>query len=174
MEIDGDEEAPEDEGVPAWNEKNAKDIPSSVRDALHVAFGISASKAIFSSDMKISGFLHSVQQKHAGNSQIIYSTTSTETIPGFIYHIFSLEHDARQFLAVRRLLPATVKDPFSAYPLLGVQMYSNVVSEFEIITSDNVDAQFASCHLEWEDTHNVAIISLSRVSPLLTCSVSMR
>lgn len=172
VERDGVEDSSED-SVPLWNAKNAKAIPHGVRNALYVAFSISATKAMFSSNTKIAGFVHSTEQKHAGNSQILFSKTEDEApTPGFIQYVFSLEHDTRRFLAVRRLLPATVNDPFSSYPLLGIRMYSNSRDDYEVITSDDVDAQFASCPLEWESTPNIAVISLSRVSYSLTRSVS--
>ena len=165
METDDTNDSLGEDSTPTWNAKNAKTIPYPVRDALHAAFGINATKAMFTSNMKISGFVHSVQHKHAGNSQIFYSNAhNTAPVPGFIHYIFSLEHDSRRFLAVRRLLPSTVKDPFSLYPLLGVQLYSSTVTDFEVIAADEVDAQFACCPMEWENISNVAVISLSRVS----------
>lgn len=169
IETEDAEELPLEKSAATWNAKNAKDIPDEVREVLHASFPTSATKAMFSSNTKISSFVHSVQDKHFGNSQILFSKIENNSpAPGFIHHIFSLEDDERQFLAIRRLLPTTVKDPFSLYPLLGVQMFSNTVDDLEVITADDVVAQFASCSLEWENTSNVAVISLSRVSLLST------
>lgn len=168
MEVDSSQEPPQKEPpqedeAPVWNARNARDIPSSVREALHACHGSSASKAIFRSTTSISGFVHSIQERHIGNSQIFFSTTGSRSSPGFIQYIFSLEHDTREFLAIRRLLPPTVEDPFRHYPLLGVQIFDSSVGDFEIITTDDVDAQFASCPLVWEGSSSIAVISLSRV-----------
>lgn len=150
----------------ASNTKKAKDVPLELRNAIRVAFGeFAPTKIIPSSDTKISGFVHSTITTHVGNSQIYFSAPfEFTTTPGFIHYIFSCPNIAGQYLAVRRLLPCEVEDPFSAFPILGVKLYSNVVDELEVISVDDVDAQFASCPLEWDGKSNFAVISLSRVS----------
>lgn len=171
MEVDEDRQVAE-ESASSWNSKKATTIPKDVRHALEKIIGSAPTHAMFTSDIKISGFIHSTQRKHVGNSQVFFSTSDSQWIvPGFIQYMFSLEHDSRQFIAVRRLLPATDKDPFSEHQLLGVQMYSNALDDIEIIGPDDVDAQFASCPLEWNHKDNIAVISLSRVSTVWSLTI---
>ena len=167
LDIDDAADSFPEESTSAWDRKKATPIPEDVRAAFQRAFGSSPTHARFIPNTKISGFTHSTKQNHLGNSQIFFSSPNDRvSVPGFIYHILSLEDDPRLFLAVRCLLPTTVKDPFDRYPILGIKLYSAVVDDLEIILLDNVDAQFASCPLDWDEKPGVAVITLSRVSLL--------
>lgn len=161
-----DSDPSEESGDPgSWNSKLATAMSPELRQAFQRAFpGGSPTHAHFTSQTTISGFVHSTRQKHQGNSQVLYAQRQGMSTPGFIQSIFRIENDSRQFLAVRRLLPSTVNDPFRPWPLLGVKLYANSVGELDVISPEDVQFQYASCPLKWEETENIAVISLSRVS----------
>lgn len=121
-------------------------------------------RAYFVSQTDVSGFTHSTKQRHQGNSQVLYRSPShSKIVPGFIESIFTPEHDDRQFLAVRHLLPSPVKDPFQDWPFLKVKMYDNALGDLEVILPENIQVQFASCPLEWDGVPTIAVVSLAKV-----------
>lgn len=161
------DDVPSDEsGDPGpWNSKLTTAMSSELRQAFQKASPNGCpTHARFTAQTTISGFIHSTRQKHQGNSQVFYAQKQNVSIPGFIESIFRVENDSRQFLAVRRLLPSSVNDPFRPWPLLGVKLYANSVGELDVISVEDVQFQYASCPLKWEGTDTLATISLSRVS----------
>lgn len=165
---DSDEDFSTEADTPVWDPTKATPIPDDMLEACDVAFGDHQPKrAIFTSNTNINGFVHSTESKHRGNSQVMFTPPlETDSTPGYIQRIFTIEDRPGQYLAVRRLRHTDVDDPFSedVYPLLGVKLWGNSMQEVEIISVDQVDAQFASCLLEWENQATLAVISLSRVS----------
>lgn len=164
---DTDDLREENESSP--NSRKAQQVPTELRAAIRSAFGeVPPSKIVLTSNTRISGFVHSTMTKHSGNSQVYFTPRlEVNSTPGFIHNIFTVPGMQGEYLAVRRLLPCRVEDPFSAFPVLGIQLYSNILDELEIISVDDVDAQFASCPMTWKKTENIAVVSLSRVCTLV-------
>lgn len=163
----------DDSDTTSYNLKLAKIMPDGLRHAFRAVSPDSCSThAHFVSNTTISGFVHSIRQKHQGNSQVMFSPLDgSAPIPGFIDSIFTVENDPRQFLAVHRLLSSSSSnnDPFRHWPFLGVKMYNNALGDLEVIPVANVDFQFACCPLVWEGADVLAVISLSRVSSTTAC-----
>lgn len=146
-------------------------LPTSVRDLLRStshAFRniVSACRLRCISAILINGRRFTTDEKHVGNSCVLFWDEGGNLVPGCIKHIVLASGSERHiYVVVQRHLPSLVEpDPFKAYPHLRMQLWSaEFAPECQLISVENIHAHCAKCEIPWVGRSLCVVISLARV-----------
>jgi hypothetical protein len=169
---DDDDEAQCHYPLPQSPTKKALPIPSDLFEALSQTLDFPPPRhAHFLSNLTVNGVTYSTSSKHLGNSCILVKAAvdADSAAAARIEHIlqFKMPNSVKTYIAIRHHEPSMVKeDPFLQYPVLRARMWSEDLSNYNIITIDNIHAHFAKLLLTVNNVRVAVAVSLSRVSCL--------
>lgn len=125
------------------------------------------------------GRVYSAVEKHPGNSQVMFvrpnsKDGSQKLIPGHIKYICKLRDQSYQFVVQALQLPsANTVDPFARYLAFPGRLWSNDLSDEELVDPRNVRGHFASCSWPRSDTLTVVIPLTPVSSPVIGTILSI-
>lgn len=160
-----DEDGPKDD-VEIWNERTARPLPQDLSSMLTQLHLPTRKKAQFLTHLTINGLLYAISSKHKGNSCVLLKTDGgRKFVPAQIKYIFQLliSDDIHTMIAIQRHQASQAScDPFSRFPYLRAQLWSNNMEALEVVKPHEISSHFATLHIHHDE---IVVISLSRSIP---------